>query len=157
MTQSLRSTAVVMTWRHSNVSTTNEDVCLPVTSLNDNDQMTIIDVWTSCSGRGSCKESLWQCNIRLLHRCEVRIENSVPMVTVWHHEALPFNFQWFIFKVAFITIHNDVDGGHFEIWRHCDFTMTSTWRQSYVTSYTTNAHRISRENFPFFLSYPCVR
>ena len=32
----LHSTAVVMTWCQSNVSTTNEDVCLPVTSLNDN-------------------------------------------------------------------------------------------------------------------------
>ena len=32
----------------------------------------------------------WVCkNIRILHWCEVRIENSVPRVTVWHHEALP--------------------------------------------------------------------
>ena len=26
--------------------------------------------------------------IRMLHGCEVRIENSVPRVTVWHHEAV---------------------------------------------------------------------
>ena len=30
-------------------------------------------------------------NIRILHGYEVRIENSVPKVTVWHHEALPIN------------------------------------------------------------------
>ena len=28
-------------------------------------------------------------NIRILRECEVRIENSVLKVTVWHHEALP--------------------------------------------------------------------
>ena len=34
-------------------------------------------------------------NIRILHECEVRIENSVPRVTVWHHEALPSDAkQW---------------------------------------------------------------
>ena len=27
--------------------------------------------------------------IRILHECEVLIENSVPRVTVWHHEAPP--------------------------------------------------------------------
>ena len=27
--------------------------------------------------------------IRILHGCEMQIENSVPRVTVWHHEALP--------------------------------------------------------------------
>ena len=27
--------------------------------------------------------------IRILHVCEVLIENYVPMVTVWHHKALP--------------------------------------------------------------------
>ena len=27
--------------------------------------------------------------IRILHKCEVLIEKSVPKVTVWHHEALP--------------------------------------------------------------------
>ena len=27
--------------------------------------------------------------IRILHACEVRIENSVLRVTVWHHEAVP--------------------------------------------------------------------
>ena len=25
--------------------------------------------------------------IRILHKCEVLIEKSVPRVTVWHHEA----------------------------------------------------------------------
>ena len=25
--------------------------------------------------------------IRIFHGCEVRIEKSVPRVTVWHHEA----------------------------------------------------------------------
>ena len=28
-------------------------------------------------------------NIRILHECEVLIENSVIRVTVWHHEAPP--------------------------------------------------------------------
>ena len=28
-------------------------------------------------------------NIRILYGYEVRIENSVPRVTVWHHEAVP--------------------------------------------------------------------
>ena len=32
-------------------------------------------------------------NIRILHGCEVRIENSIPRVTVWHHEALPSDAQ----------------------------------------------------------------
>ena len=27
--------------------------------------------------------------IRILHQCEVRIENSIWRVKVWHHEALP--------------------------------------------------------------------
>ena len=26
--------------------------------------------------------------IRILHGCEVRIENSISRVTIWHHEAL---------------------------------------------------------------------
>ena len=29
-----------------------------------------------------------------------------------------------VLKVAFITIHNDIDVGQFEIERHCDVTMT---------------------------------
>ena len=34
-------------------------------------------------------------NIRILHRYEIRIENSVPRVTVCHHEALPSDAkQW---------------------------------------------------------------
>ena len=28
-------------------------------------------------------------NIRILHGCKVRIENSVSRITVWYHEALP--------------------------------------------------------------------
>ena len=28
-------------------------------------------------------------NTRILHGCEVWIENSIPRVTVWHHKALP--------------------------------------------------------------------
>ena len=35
----LRSTAVVMAWRQSNVSTTNENMCLPATSLDNNGTM----------------------------------------------------------------------------------------------------------------------
>ena len=27
--------------------------------------------------------------IRILHGREVQIENSVPRVTIWHHEAVP--------------------------------------------------------------------
>ena len=78
-------------------------------------------------------------NIRILHGYEGRIENSVPRVTVWHHEALPsdavipkdgisyphrtlrfesfscipFDFECFILKLAFITTHNDVGIGNF--------------------------------------------
>ena len=78
-----------------------------------------------------------------------RIENSVPRVTVWHHEVLPSDAKewsrgtefsirtehsYLIFflayisisKVAFITKQNDVDVGHFQIWRHCDVAVTST-------------------------------
>ena len=78
--------------------------------------------------------------IRILHGCEVRIENSVPRVTVWHQEALlsdakqgsrgtefsirtehifdsfsciAFDFECSILKVAFITTYNDVDVGLF--------------------------------------------
>ena len=33
---------------------------------------------------------LWCHNILLiLHGCEVRIDNSIPKVTAWHHEAVP--------------------------------------------------------------------
>ena len=27
------------------------------------------------------------CNIRIYHKCEGRIEKSVPRIAVWHHEA----------------------------------------------------------------------
>ena len=91
--------------------------------------------------------------IRILHGCEVRIENSVPRVTVWHHEAmpsdakqwsrgtefsylhrtlmfdsfscLPFEFECFILKVAFIIRYNDNDVGNV-------FKMTSLWCQNDV-------------------------
>ena len=91
-------------------------------------------------------------NIRILHWCEVRIENSVPRVTVWHHKALPsdakqwsrgtefsvrtkhsclilflhtFRFRMFYFK----------SGIHYHIqwcWRRTFFKLTSLWRQNHV-------------------------
>ena len=93
--------------------------------------------------------------IRILHECEVWIENSVPRITVWHHEAvpsdakqwswgtefsvrtehsiildsfscIPFSFKCLILKVAFYTTHSDVDVGHF---LKIDITVTSQWRQ----------------------------
>ena len=61
--------------------------------------------------------------IRISRESEMQIEKSVLRVTVCHHEALPsdaiflhtFRFPKFNLKVEFITIHNDVDVGHFEI------------------------------------------
>ena len=78
----------------------------------------------------------WRGIIRILHGCEVWIENSVSRVTVGHHEALPsdpegrnflsqqtpmfdsfscihFAFESFILKIAFITTYNGTDVGHF--------------------------------------------
>ena len=40
--------------------------------------------------------------------------------------CIPFDFECFILKVAFIITHNDVDVGHFLKWRHFDVAMTST-------------------------------
>ena len=40
--------------------------------------------------------------------------------------CVPFGFECVVLKVAFITIHNDVDIGHFLKWRH---TVMSQWRQ----------------------------
>ena len=40
--------------------------------------------------------------------------------------CIPFHFQCFILKAAFIAIHNDAGIGHFEIWCHCDVAMTPT-------------------------------
>ena len=61
--------------------------------------------------------------------------------------CVPFDFECFILKAAFITTHNNVYMGHFLIWRHCDVAVTSTERQSCVTSYTTNANRIHAKIF----------
>ena len=92
-------------------------------------------------------------NTKILHGCEVRIEISIPGILFgitrlcrvmqnsdpegWNFlSALNtrlilflahlFDFECFILKVAFITTHNDVDVGHFLIWRHCDVAMLST-------------------------------
>ena len=81
-------------------------------------------------------------NIRILHGCEVRIENSVPrLCRVMQNSdpegrnflSAPNTHVWFFFlhtlfilKVAFITTDNDVDVGHFLKLHHCDLAMTST-------------------------------
>ena len=39
--------------------------------------------------------------------------------------CIPSYFERFILKVIFITTHNDVDVGHFLIWRHRDIAVTS--------------------------------
>ena len=48
--------------------------------------------------------------------------------------CIPFDFECFSSKVAFITTQKDADVGHF----HFDVVMMSTSRQNCVTSYTTN-------------------
>ena len=84
------------------------------------------------------KRTKWkQRNIRILYGYGVRIENFVPRVTVWHHEALQdsdpegrnflsapnthvwffflhtFPFRFVFFKEAFIATDNDVGIWHF--------------------------------------------
>ena len=90
------------------------------------------------------KKFAWRI-IRILHVCEVRIENSVPWVTLpsdakqdpegRNFQSAPNTHVWFFFlhtvpmfilKVAIITIHNDFDVWHIDIWRHCNVTTTST-------------------------------
>ena len=89
--------------------------------------------------------------IRILHGCEMRVENSVlrslwcriviPRERIFYpHRTLmfdsfsciPFNFECFILKVAFITIHNDDDEEIFLTWLHCDIVniiVMLQWRQ----------------------------
>ena len=35
----------------------------------------------------SSTKHLYQKNVRIYHKCEGRIEKSVPRIAVWHHEA----------------------------------------------------------------------
>ena len=37
--------------------------------------------------QGICSQPLLTNNIRILHKCQVRIDKSVPRVTVWHHKS----------------------------------------------------------------------
>ena len=41
----------------------------------------------SVMSRESCLITHGGDNIRICHKCEGRIEKSVPRITVWHHEA----------------------------------------------------------------------
>ena len=110
--------------------------------------------------------------IRILHVCAVRIKISIPWVTIWHHEALPnriqrdgifymhrtlmihsfscipFYFQYFILKEAFITIHRTF------------WNLTSVWRQ-HNNKVTWRPIQPMHTEFSwkcsFFLSYPLVR
>ena len=121
-------------------------------------------------GRNSWKD------IRILPGCE----NSVPMVTVWHHKAfssdakqlsprdrifylhrtlmfdsfscIPLDFQCFILEVSFVTIYNDADVGHFDI------IVTSQWCQpnDKVTWHSTQQMHIKFMWRFSFLSYPWV-
>ena len=78
-----------------------------------------------------------------------RLENSVPMATVWHYEAFlstPNTHAWFFFLHTFrfqmFYFKSSIHYHTFEIWRHCE---------SYMTSYTTNAQRIHLKLFFFFI------
>ena len=65
--------------------------------------------------------------------------------------CIPFDYQCFILEVAFITIHNDTDIGHFEIWRpwcRKDVNLMTKLRNVLYNQCTPN----SCENFIYF--YP---
>ena len=61
------------------------EIILPCGSISS-DAEVVLEAW-----RKNLKDLLnpMSEHIRMLHGCEVRIENSVPRVSVWHHEALP--------------------------------------------------------------------
>ena len=85
----LRSIAVVMTWRQSNVSTTNEDVCL---ALNDN------VTWSIDVHRCMNRVGLKQVHLRKSY-CNVNIYVYRDSSCIAYHKAyLPFTFlkHWFI-------------------------------------------------------------
>ena len=114
-------------------------------------------------------------NIRILHMCEVRIEKSVPRVTVWHHEALPsdakqwsrgteffirtehsclifflayFRFRMFYFKSS---IHYHIQwrwrGKMTSLWRQNDVNLTTKLRDVLYNQYKPN----SREKILFWV------
>ena len=81
-----------MFWRHifltSHIMTSSDDHI-----VEDNSNTDGIDLQQCITCNQNLKFNPH--NIRILHECEVRIENSVPRVTVWHHEALPSDAkQW---------------------------------------------------------------
>ena len=115
-------------------------------------------------------------HIRILYVCEVRIENSVLRVTVWHHKALPSDAKqdpeernfistphthvWFFFLYTFrFPMFYFKSSIHYHtLWRlrRTFRNLTSllrrndiNQRQSYVMSYTTNAHKIQGKIFFF--------
>ena len=117
--------------------------------------------------------------IRILHGCEVPLENSVLRVTVWHHErgfvewcktviprdgifyphqtlmfdsfsCIPFVFECFILKVEFITTHNDAEVGHLtSLWRRNDINLTTKLRDVLYNQCKPN----SREKCFFFFFF----
>ena len=68
--------------------------------------------------------------IRILHKFEVLIEKSVPMVTVWHHEALPRGrFEFFLHTYGcrhLILIKFTINTfTNFDLTSFCDILVTS--------------------------------
>ena len=73
--------------------------------------------------------------IRILHGCEVQLENSVPRVTIWHHEAVPSRGSLFgITKLCRVMQNSDLEGRNFLSARNTHVLHTFRFRMFYCKS-----------------------